>query len=112
MGIRVRPEDELLGPSSEAAPHSKPIQASARPSMPSLPDKDDEEETNKDHVYDSDDDIPEFPGFVFEYALHLVVAHHSISLTCRGAPRGKIVGPVTGGQSGRPIRPVVIARPK
>jgi len=70
------------GRNDEAALHSKPSQASAWPSKSSPPDKGDED----DHESDSDDDFPEFPG---------------------GNPRGKVVGPVTGG-SGRPVKP----RPK
>ncbi|KIJ99921.1 hypothetical protein K443DRAFT_679602 [Laccaria amethystina LaAM-08-1] len=87
-GVGVGPEDAASGRNNEAALHSNPSQASAWPSKPSPPDEDDEGETNKDQESDSDDDFPEFYG---------------------GYPRGKIVGPVTGGQSGRPIRPT---RPK
>ena len=64
----VGPEDTPSDRSNEAALHSKPSQASTWPSKPSSPDNDDEDETKKDHGSDTDDDIPEFPGFVLCFA--------------------------------------------
>jgi hypothetical protein len=66
--VGVGPEDAASGRNNEAALHAKPSQASAWPSKPSPPDEDDVDETNKDHESDSDDDVPEFYGFVLRFA--------------------------------------------